>query len=140
MPNAEEEQELTGERPGIVSLWVGQFGEDEDLRRYTEFTYDEDGESVLPAFCADFGIGWFDEDFFEAYRVGEGTSSLAELLEGCSYDEKIIPEFESQSLPEGSAWNTVVLLYNFGYPLKNRGKSSAPGANRLVFAGMAEYE
>ncbi|EGL18870.1 MULTISPECIES: immunity 22 family protein [unclassified Paenibacillus] len=140
MPNAEEEKELTGERPGFVSLWVGQFSEDEGLRQYTEFTYDEDGESVLPAFCADFGIDWFDEDFFEAYLALEETSSLAELLAGCSYDEKIIPEFEAQGLPEGTAWNTVVLLFNFGYPLKNRGKSAASGADRLVFVGMAEYE
>ncbi|SEF67676.1 immunity 22 family protein [Paenibacillus sp. UNC499MF] len=140
MSSAEEEKEPAWERPGFVSLWVGRFSGDEELGQYTEFTYDEDGESVLPAFCGDFGLGWFDEDFIEAYLVEEETSSLAELLEGCSYDEQIIPAFEALGLPEGTVWNTVVLLYDFAYPLNNRGKSAASGANRLVFAGTAEYE
>ncbi|MFS0839055.1 immunity 22 family protein [Paenibacillus sp. 1P03SA] len=140
MTNIVEEKEPAGERPGFVSLWVGRFSGDEELGRYTEFTYDEDGESVLPAFCSDFGIGWFDEDFFEAYLVEDETSSPADLLEGCSYDEQIIPAFEALGLPEENDWNTVVLLYDFVYPLRYRGKSAASGTNRLVFAGMAEYE
>lgn len=139
MPDVEEKV-IAGERPGFVSLWVGEFGGDEELRRYTEFMYDDDGESVLPAFCGDFGMSWFDEDFFEAYLVEKETSSLAELLKGCSYDEQIIPLFEAQDLPEGTAWNTVVLRYDFVYPSHNRGKSVVPGTNRLVFVGTAEYE
>ncbi|MGG4396665.1 immunity 22 family protein [Paenibacillus thiaminolyticus] len=109
-------EEEAWEQPGIVSLWVGRCGSEEELERYLTYTYTEDGDGIAPPFADDFRIFYFDVDFREAYLADSPGVGLAYLLAGCSCEEEVIPRFmqlHPEPFPEER--NAVILLYNFAY-------------------------
>ncbi|CAM4184897.1 hypothetical protein BAMA_24610 [Bacillus manliponensis] len=105
------------EKQGYVSLWIGHIRDEMKMQRYTELIYTD--EDCLPApFLADFHIAMYDydEDFLEAIAHDREQSCLRNLIEGCSYDEDIIPQFEKlfeTTLDEKT--NAVILVYNLRY-------------------------
>lgn len=98
-----------------VSLWLGQFDTEEQLREYVNFIYLEDCV-VKPKFCNDFLIDFFDEDFIEAFIEGLPSNNVLDLLVGCSYDDVIIPKYEKLMMKGFNLKvNTAILLFNFKY-------------------------
>ena len=98
---------------GNVSLWVGDAQSPDALDVYTDADYSNAGRH-LSQFANDFGTGWYDHDFMDAYVHANSTRSLVELLKGCSYDNVITPRFVElcgEWLPEAA--NAAVVLYNF---------------------------
>ncbi|MFC0414081.1 immunity 22 family protein [Cytobacillus solani] len=81
------------EEEGFVSLWVGKFKSNNDLQNYLLITYTEDGDAIPSTFEKDFQIDYFDEDFMEAEYFDQETKNLPALLDGCSYDDAVIPNF-----------------------------------------------
>lgn len=59
-----------------------------------QITYDEDGESVPSQFFIDFKIDVdeTDEDTIEKEVYKNSSSDIATLLDGCSYEEIVIPK------------------------------------------------
>lgn len=108
------------EEPGFVSLWLANITVeeiDETLIEYLQFDYDEDGNKMLSPFCVDFEIADFDEDYREAGILDEPKCKVDDLLQGCSYEEEVIPLFKKLIDPSLSLeqFNTVILLYNYHY-------------------------
>ncbi|MBD1382627.1 immunity 22 family protein [Metabacillus arenae] len=106
------------EKQGNVSLWIGKINTEEDLNDYLKLVYTDDGESLPSPFLKDFEIELsdFDEDFIEAVFRGESVGNLECLIEGCSYDDIVIPLFGGKNrtvLPDKT--NSAILLYNFDY-------------------------
>lgn len=103
------------ERKGIVSIWLGNIEED-DLREYTAFVYDDEGEYSPASFFSDFQIDMsdVDEDFMEIDTVMKGSDRAAVLLQGCSYEESVIPAIE-QEISLTKTYNAMILMYNFDY-------------------------
>lgn len=105
------------EKQGYVSLWIGHIRDEMKMQRYTELIYTD--EDCLPSpFLADFHIAMYDydEDFLEAIAHDREHGCLQSLIEGCSYDEDIIPQFEKlfeTTLDEKT--NAAILVYNFRY-------------------------
>lgn len=103
------------ESKGTVSIWLGNIEED-DLREYTAFVYDDEGECCPSIFFSNFQIDMadVDEDFIEIDTVTKGSDRVAVLLQGCSYEEIVIPAIE-QEISLTKTYNAMILMYNFDY-------------------------
>ncbi len=116
-----------------VSLWLGQVTSEEELDDYVEISYSEDGRDISSAFLREFSIDQddFDEDFFECAFRTNNSCFLSELLNGCSYEEEVIPCFE-QKIGGGlnMEYNAVILMYEYDYPVL-----STPENSKFTFTG-----
>ncbi|MCP1161275.1 immunity 22 family protein [Bacillus infantis] len=107
------------EQEGYVSLWVGEFKSDKDLQNYLSISYNQDGDAIPSKFEKDFNIDYYDEDFREAEYFDREQNKLPILLEGCSYDNIVIPNFvETHGEILSYIVNSIILLYNFQYSEK----------------------
>ncbi|KMK95302.1 immunity 22 family protein [Rossellomorea marisflavi] len=104
------------EQPGMVSIWLGNMKTQNQLEKYVNLTYDEDGESVPSNFFSDFNIDMdeIDEDFIEKAVLKEKSDKISALLEGCSYEESILAEFRGYK-KLNKLYNAVILIYNYEY-------------------------
>ncbi|WKB36328.1 immunity 22 family protein [Terrilactibacillus sp. S3-3] len=82
------------EKKGMVSLWLGNCLNKEELEKYVDLTYDDEGESVPSKFLLDFKIDMneIDEDFIEKAVLNNPSNDLTKLLNGSSYEEVIVPK------------------------------------------------
>lgn len=106
------------EQDGYVSLWIGKSESDEELLNYVETDYTEDGDCLPSQFLKDFNIDIddFDEDYIERVCLENDTNSVSEIIDGCSYGDIVVPEFEK--MVDGiqvKKINSGILLYNFKY-------------------------
>lgn len=129
------------EKEGYVSLWVGNALSDEMLEEYLEVGYDDDGNGEKSAFLHDYEIELddFDEDFVERIFYDEELEELSKLLEGCSYEEIILPQFnEMFAENKNEKFNSAILLYNFEYTgnIKMHGQKNC----NFKFIGSVQYE
>ncbi|MDE6539751.1 MAG: immunity 22 family protein [Ruminococcus sp.] len=97
-----------------VSLWVGYSESDEKLLDYISVDYEEDEDNCYSQFEKDFEIDDFDEDFAERLFLDNETDSIKYLLSGCSYEDKVIPEFE-KIFVAGKNFNCGILTYEMNY-------------------------
>lgn len=104
------------EKQGWVSIWLGNLKEEDSIEKYVDLTYDEDGESVPSKFFIDFNIDMdeTDEDTIEKVVYKNSSSDISTLLDGCSYEEIIIPKIK-KSIDLKNSYNAVILIYNFEY-------------------------
>lgn len=110
------------EKEGVVSLWLGNIRTNEFLNDYVEIKYTEDGEWEPSEFLNEFKIDIddIDEDFIEKVRYEEKLDSIESLLQGCSYEEIIIPKIINIiGNKVGKEINAVVLVYNLEYSGSN---------------------
>ena len=116
-----------------VSLWLGQVTSEEELDDYVEISYSEDGRDISSAFLREFSIDQddFDEDFFECAFRTNNSCFLSELLNGCSYEEEVIPCFEQKIGGKlNMEYNAVILMYEYDYPVL-----STPENSKFTFTG-----
>ncbi len=101
-----------------VSLWAGCSESDEKLLDYISVDYSEEDSDdyYYSQFMKDFGIDDFDEDCVERIFLDNETDSIKYLLSGCSYEDKVIPEFEKIicNFPD-KKYNSVILVYDMNY-------------------------
>ncbi|MFS0559425.1 immunity 22 family protein [Terribacillus sp. 179-K 1B1 HS] len=104
------------EKQGWVSIWLGNINDEDSIGEYVDLTYDEDGESVPSQFFIDFNIDMdeTDEDTIEKAVYKNSSSDVSALLDGCSYEEIIIPKIKNSTNLRKS-YNAVILIYNFEY-------------------------
>ncbi|KLV28000.1 hypothetical protein CHH55_20490 [Niallia circulans] len=104
------------EKQGWVSVWLGNINDEDSIGEYVDLTYDEDGESVPSQFFIDFKIDVdeTDEDTIEKEVYKNSSSDIATLLDGCSYEEIVIPKIQ-KSINLKKSYNAVILIYNFQY-------------------------
>jgi len=104
------------EKQGWVSIWLGNINDEDSIGEYVDLTYDEDGESVPSQFFIDFNIDMdeIDEDTIEKAVYKNSSSDISSLLDGCSYEEIVIPKIQ-KSINLKKSYNAVILIYNFEY-------------------------
>jgi hypothetical protein len=104
------------QKQGRVSIWLGNIESQNHLDKYVNLTYDEDGESVTSKFFLDFNVDMdeIDEDFIEKAVLDVKYDNISVLLEGCSYEEFIIPQVRKHVILN-KLYNAVILIYNFEY-------------------------
>ncbi|MGG2134682.1 immunity 22 family protein [Bacillus sp. S2(2024)] len=104
------------EKQGIVSIWLGNIKTQNQLEKYVNLTYDEDGESIPSKFFVNFNIDTneIDEDFVEKEVLEEKSDNISVLLDGCSYEEIILPKIR-EYVNLNKSYNAVILIYNFEY-------------------------
>lgn len=75
-----------------------------------------DGESVPSQFFIDFNIDMDEtnEDTIEKAVYKNSSSDISALLDGCSYEEIIIPKIKN-SINLKKSYNAVILINNFEY-------------------------
>lgn len=123
------------EKQGWVSIWLGTIKEEDSIEDYVDLTYDEDGESVPSKFFIDFNIDMdeTDEDTIEKAVYKNSSSYISSLLDGCSYEEIVIPKIQ-KSINLKKSYNAVILIYNFEY----NNEISSTGA--FDFIATTNYE
>lgn len=123
------------EKQGWVSIWLGNFNDEDSIGEYVDLTYDEDGESVPSQFFIDFNIDMdeTDEDSIEKAVYKNSSSDISALLDGCSYEEIVIPKIQ-KSINLKKSYNAVILIYNFEY----KNEISSTGA--FDFIAATNYE
>lgn len=121
-----------------VSLWLGNFSNFDELEKYTEIKYDDDGNSIPSVFEKEFKLGYYDRDLIEKDWIPETEDDIKQLLVDFSYDDQLIKQFNDVEL--NSKYNTIILIYNYNY---NKEGSQVTSVNekayKLDFIGAAEY-
>ncbi|MEK4670706.1 immunity 22 family protein [Niallia sp. FSL R7-0271] len=121
-----------------VSLWLGNFTEFDELEKYIEVKYDEDGDSIPSTFEREFKIGYYDRDLIEKDWILDAKDNIKELLMGFSYDDQLIKLFMDVKLC--SNYNTIILIYNYNYIKDGKSINSVNNyVYELNFVGTAEY-
>ncbi|WP_413524534.1 immunity 22 family protein [Carnobacterium divergens] len=119
-----------------VSLWLGNFLDKEALDNYVEVSYTVDGDSIPSQFEKDYKLGYYDRDLIERDWIPVKNKNIRELLEGFSYDEQLISQFKNQE----TAYNTILLIYNYSYEKEENKRVSIINQNyQIDFIGVASY-
>src|SRR5687767_643052 len=76
----------------IVHVFVstGRFGSFEEMSRYIDMSYDEDGNGIPSEFIREVGLSGYDRACIEAIH-SEHPIELAELLSAASYANEWLP-------------------------------------------------
>ena len=123
------------QKEGKVSLWLGNFSDEESFREFMEIKYTDDGDSIPSKFKKQFKIEYYDIDFSEVDYMEEQSNNLEVLLEGFSNDYEIIPKLKEKY--DGNRYNSIVLLYDFEY---NVNKINYKNENNILdFIGCVDY-
>jgi len=121
-----------------VSLWLGYFSNFDEVEKYTEIKYDEDGVSIPSVFEREFKLGYYDRDLIEKDWIPDAEDDVKKLLVDFSYDDQLIKQFNNDML--NSKYNTIILLYNYNYDKDGRAVNSVDkNEYKLDFIGTAEY-
>ncbi|MEK3953154.1 MULTISPECIES: immunity 22 family protein [unclassified Psychrobacillus] len=123
------------EKQGWVSIWLGNINDEDSIGEYVDLTYDEEGESVPSQFFIDFNIDMdeTDEDTIEKAVYKNSSSDISALLDGCSYEEIVIPKIQ-KSINLKKSYNAVILIYNFEY------KNEISSTGTFDFIATTNYE
>ncbi|WP_379151057.1 immunity 22 family protein [Paenibacillus sp. sgz5001063] len=128
------------ELEGFVSLWVGNVQSSEELDRLLTVSYSDEGDFIPSIFAKHFEVRRYDDAVREAEYYEEVSNDLNQLLEGFSYDDEIIPKFNTllvhEKLPKDI--NAVILLYNFKYT--GEIVEATIQSNYLRYLGTVEYQ
>lgn len=99
-----------------VSLWVGSFQNEEDMKIYFQVKYSEDGERENSVFENKFSLVGVNDYTREVAFFDTNKNSIRELIKGCSYEEEVVLRFENiLSYNMEIKANTVALLYEYNY-------------------------
>ncbi|MCP1122588.1 immunity 22 family protein [Bacillus sp. 3103sda1] len=129
------------ENPGVMSLWIGNFGIKQNLKEYVEIKFDEVGDRIPSKFMRDFNIDFIDynQDLLESTFIEDSATSLTLLLRGSSYEAEILPQFVEhygEELPE--SYDSVIRLYDFEYDGDIDEVKFKSG--NLIYMGSVVYE
>lgn len=123
------------QKEGKVSLWLGNFSDEESFREFMEIKYTDDGDSIPSKFKEQFKIEYYDIDFSEVDYMEEQSNNLEVLLEGFSNDYEIIPKLKEKY--DEHMYNSIVLLYDFEY---DANKINYKNENNILdFIGCVDY-
>ena len=109
-----------------VSIWFGNFETEDKFFDFIKKDYDEDGNSIPSSFMRVFEIGFFDEDFQEAFYENPMDESS---FEDVSYYEM----FSDKVKVDFSKYNCAILLYKFNYT------GLTKKANNMEFYSVLDY-
>lgn len=99
-----------------VSLWIGTFDSYDRMKDYFKNEYTEDGDRIESQFEDNFEIEDIDEDLYEVQFYPDQLIAIKNLIEGCSYEEQVIPKlYEKINNADKIYGNTVALLYDYMY-------------------------
>ncbi len=70
-----------------VSIWLGDFENEEQFYHYMNLSYTEDGDLIPSAFMNDFNIEDYDDDFQEIYYFEKPEDKISVILNDFLYSE-----------------------------------------------------
>ncbi|MBR0606357.1 immunity 22 family protein [Bacillus safensis] len=121
-----------------VSLWLGNFGDFDEVENYTKVMYNDDGDSIPSVFEKEFKLGYYDRSLIEKDWIPEAEDDIKELLVDFSYDDQLIKQFNDIQL--NSKYNTIILIYNYNYEKDGLAVNSVDKDEyTLQFIGTVEY-
>lgn len=110
-----------------VSIWVGNFKNEDTFNEYIEEIYDNEGDSKSK-FMEDFKIDFIDNQFQEAVFFNEKIK--LEFLIEASYSDSFLEKLSDVNFDDV---NSIILLYDFTYNGKIKLK------NEVRFIGSYLY-
>ncbi|HEK9100075.1 immunity 22 family protein [Bacillus pfraonensis] len=127
------------EYKGMASLWLGTSQSLNQLQKYVDMEYTEDGDSIDSKFGVNFGFGYYDEYQIEIMFYEEAKIHIEEVLQDFSYSEIIIPRFKDlmKRVDVEDNINSVIVLYDFQYD-GEKVKDAYEGLE-FIFVGAVPY-
>ncbi len=121
------------EKPGFVSIWLGNFESDSALREFLEFKYDR-GDEPSSLFCSAVDVDWFDEDNLEARWFGcpLDESSISGFSYAVSFENAVRGAILHRDRTRS---NSLILIFDFAYSAEGGEVSSSA----LQFLGVFAY-
>uniref|UniRef100_UPI00404A650C immunity 22 family protein n=1 Tax=Flavobacterium sp. TaxID=239 RepID=UPI00404A650C len=110
-----------------VSIWVGNFKNEDAFNQYIEEIYDNEGDSKSK-FMEDFNIDFIDNQFQEAVFFNEKIK--LEFLMDASYSDSFLNNLSDVDFMDD---NSIILLYDFGYNANIKSK------NKVRFLGSYSF-
>jgi len=126
------------ESKGIVSLWIGRADSRRAFDAALRVAFDEDGEFLGSMFSRAFAVGYYEDVTREAEYLAPPPGTLAALLAGSSYEDRVLPQFLAISPHIDPRDNCEILLYDYAYSGTVR-EWHGPGVY-LRFVGAVPYE
>ncbi|WP_137940334.1 immunity 22 family protein [Chitinivorax sp. B] len=117
------------EKDGVVSAWIGNFSNEDELFSHVQKIYDQDGNSSSD-FLSDFKLGWYDEDFSEANFID--LQDLRNSLAAHSYSDSFLSSLMSD-LAGKDSFNSIYLIYDID------ASALSSVAGRMKFLGVYGY-
>jgi hypothetical protein len=93
----------------FVSIWLGNFKNEDAFNQYIEEIYDNEGDSKSK-FMEDFKIDFIDNQFQEAVFFNEKIK--LEFLMDASYSKSFLDQLSDVDFKDD---NSIILLYDFSY-------------------------
>lgn len=120
---------------GKVTLWIGNFDNEEDLNEYVTLGYTADGDQIYSQFANEFDFGHTDDDSIEYAFYKCKSNVISEVLSQFSYSEKIIPKFIRLLEKEvfNKYVNSIILLYDYEH------KENVVNGKNMVYIGTVDY-
>ncbi|MEN1936475.1 immunity 22 family protein [Paenibacillus sp. 102] len=124
---------------GMASLWLGTSQSLNQLQKYVDMEYTEDGDSIDSKFGVNFGFGYYDEYQIEIMFYEEPKIHIEEMLQDFSYSEVIISRFKDfmKKVNVEDGMNSVIVLYDFQYDAE-KVKDTYEGLE-FIFVGAVPY-
>ncbi|PGZ95433.1 hypothetical protein COE51_20395 [Bacillus pseudomycoides] len=119
-----------------VTVWIGNFESNDELEKYTNIKYMEDGDSIPSIFEQNFNLSYYDRDLVEKKWIGQSpANNIQDLLKDFSYYEQFTEQFDNINLKK--EFNTAILVYNFAYDARKT--KITYNNNELECIGVAHY-
>nr|WP_314370931.1 immunity 22 family protein [uncultured Acinetobacter sp.] len=106
-------------KDNYVSIWIGNLDSIHALNSYVLNRYSLDGEYEGSIFSNTFNIDFIDDDFVEKdfFNLND---DLNIILEGFSYDERILKEIKLKGLKLPFPINSIILVYNYLFEMQGK--------------------
>ena len=88
----------------LITIWMGNFKNEEEFMQYTNIKYNDDGDSIASEFEREFMLGYYDRDLVEKKYIEE-TSDVEKLLKDFSYYET----FQLSNLNIEKKYNCIII-------------------------------
>jgi len=128
------------EERDVVSIWVAHAAFADIPEDYWQPNFgSENDDDPWNKFSSDFGFGYYDDDFVEAYcQDDHSVVPLHEQLKYLSYSSSFIEEAVQEAKRKGLE-NTcyVFLIYNFEY---DPGETGIHSSETLTFLGAFPFD
>jgi hypothetical protein len=104
-------QSMTAKKaPGIVSVWVGHFDDEDSLLSYVEKYYPSDDQVSTSRFLQDIPVGLYDEDFAEASFFA--SRDMERTIDEHSYASSFAVDVLKDIRQHGPDINSLYLIYD----------------------------
>lgn len=127
------------EKTGKVSVWGALFSSEDELEKYLEENYPDEG-LMFSNFSIESGMITYDHAFMDAVFHESRSQSPEDFFRGVSFSISILKGIHENGMKEDfSRFNTVICLFNFEFRVDEDFKKFINNPN-VEFIGVFDFD